>query len=191
LLRRLRFDLWYLFHPPWDSGVSPPELHDFMDTHPPGRAIDLGCGTGTNVLALAKRGWHVTGIDFSPRAIRIAKRKLRAAGMAATLQVEDVALMRQVAGPYDLALDIGCFHGLTDKQIYVRQLVNILAPEGKWLMYGIFKAPPYGPGPGLIQADLDLIRSQGFHLLTRWDGVDRGSRPSGWFLFARASAVEE
>ncbi len=72
MLRRLEFDLWYLFRPPWDSGISPPELFEFMAGHAPGRAIDLGCGTGTNVVTLATHGWQVIGLDFSPRAVRIA-----------------------------------------------------------------------------------------------------------------------
>jgi len=99
--------------------------------------------------------------------------------------------MNRIPGPYDLALDIGCFHGLTDKGAYVRQLTRILAPEGKWLMYGFLKVPPHGRGLGLTQADLDLILSQGLHLLSRRDGVDGRRRPSAWFLFAPVSAVAE
>ena len=85
MLRRLEFDLWYLFRPPWDSGVSPPELFEFMAAHPAGRAIDLGCGTGTNVVTLAEHGWQVTGLDYSPRAIRIASARFGAAGVSGRL----------------------------------------------------------------------------------------------------------
>lgn len=31
----------------------------------PGRALDLACGTGTNAIWLAERGWHVTAVDWS------------------------------------------------------------------------------------------------------------------------------
>jgi hypothetical protein len=41
-VRRLNFNLLYLFNPPWDSGISPPELLDFLQDHKPGRALDLG-----------------------------------------------------------------------------------------------------------------------------------------------------
>jgi len=67
LLRRINFNLWYFRRPPWDRGISPPELFDFISKHPAGRAIDLGCGTATNVITLAQNGWQVTGIDFAPR----------------------------------------------------------------------------------------------------------------------------
>lgn len=38
----------------------------------PGRALDLGCGTGTNAMMLARHGWSVLGIDWSARAIELA-----------------------------------------------------------------------------------------------------------------------
>ena len=114
MLRRLEFDLWYLFHPPWDSGVSPPELFEFMAEHPAGRAIDLGCGTGTNVITLAEHGWQVTGLDYSPRAIRIAARKVRRAGAGSATSLRCVMSLGcpGIDGPFDLALDLGCFHGV-------------------------------------------------------------------------------
>jgi 2-polyprenyl-3-methyl-5-hydroxy-6-metoxy-1,4-benzoquinol methylase len=84
------FNLWYFKKPPWDTGVSPPELIGFIATHPPGRALDLGCGTGTNVITLAQHGWQVTGVDFARKAIVMGKRKVRQAGVNADLRVGDV-----------------------------------------------------------------------------------------------------
>ncbi|HZD55845.1 MAG TPA: class I SAM-dependent methyltransferase, partial [Anaerolineales bacterium] len=69
ILRRIFFNLWYYREPPWDTGISPPELLAFIESHPAGQALDLGCGTGTNVITLARNGWQVTGVDFAPRAI--------------------------------------------------------------------------------------------------------------------------
>ncbi|GAB4422491.1 MAG: hypothetical protein Kow002_11880 [Anaerolineales bacterium] len=184
-LRKLIFSLWYYFNPPWDSGVSPPELLEFLKTQPPGRAIDLGCGTGTNVVTLAEAGWSVTGIDFAPRAIRIAKRKVRQAGLQADLRVGDVTNLKGINGPFDFALDLGCFHGLGEKKApYLRELDRILAPGGFWLMYGFFKSAASDPGPGLAEADLEMIQSR-FKLLSRQDGVDKVGRTSAYFLFEK------
>ena len=48
MMRKLFFEWRYLVgRAPWDTGVSPPELLSFIDTHTAGRAIDLGCGTGS------------------------------------------------------------------------------------------------------------------------------------------------
>jgi len=173
----------YFRRPPWDSGISPPELLEFITKHPAGRAIDIGCGTGTNVLTLAQNGWQVTGIDFAPRAIQIAKRKTK--NVKVDLQVNDATTLKGINGPFDLALDLGCFHGIEKKADYLTQLDRVLAPGGFWLMYGFFKSDPHLSGPGLAAPDLDLIQARGFHLLTRKDGWDKRERPSAYFLFEK------
>ncbi|MBI3738257.1 MAG: class I SAM-dependent methyltransferase [Chloroflexi bacterium] len=183
MLRRLHFNFMYFGRPPWDSGISPPELLEFITKHPAGRAIDIGCGTGTNVLTLAQNGWQVTGIDFAPRAIQIAKRKTK--NVKINLEVNDATTLKGINGPFDLALDLGCFHGIEKKADYLTQLDRVLAPGGFWLMYGFFKSDPHLSGPGLAAPDLDLIQARGFRLLTRKDGWDKRERPSAWFLFEK------
>ena len=183
LLRRINFNFWYFIRPPWDSGISPPELFDFISKHPAGRAIDLGCGTGTNVITLAQNGWQVTGIDFAPRAIQIAKRKINKANIQADLRVGDVTKLDGVDGSFNLALDMGCFHGIERRVDYLTQLKRVLAPDGHWLMYGIFKTPQFRTG--LVASDIELIQAQGFCLLGRKDGMDKRERSSAWFLFQK------
>ena len=184
-LRRLSFSLWYYRHPPWESGQVPPEVEDFIRAHPCGWAMDLGCGTGTSSLALAKAGWTVTGIDFAPRAIALARNKARSAGVTVDFQVGDVTRLGDTRGPFDLVLDIGCFHGLSQghKRIYLDHLENLLAVNGSWLLYGFFK-PEEGLGPGLTGREPEEI-TQRMPLVWRKNGVDRNARPSAWFLFQK------
>jgi len=184
MLRRLIFNYWYLRKPPWDSGISPPELLEFIQTHPAGKAIDLGCGTGTNIITLAQAGWQVTGVDFAARAINIAKRKLKKENIQADLHVGDVTKLDNISDQFDLALDIGCFHSLTQTGMrdYLNQLDRILTPNGFWLMYGFFKPGSLQSGPGLVEADIDILSSR-FTLISRQNGFDKRDRPSAWFLF--------
>ncbi len=184
-LHRLRFWWMYLRRPPWDSGVTPPELYDFIATHPAGRAIDLGCGTGTNVLTLAQHGWQVTGVDFVPRAISLARHKTKNVKNKIDLRVGDVTDLHDITGPFDLALDIGCFHGLENKSKYLDELNRLLAPGGHWLLYGFVRPASQPSGRGLDAATLDLIQARGFSLLSRTDGFERGDRSSAWFLFQK------
>jgi SAM-dependent methyltransferase len=191
-LRRLQFNLRYFSTPPWDSGITPPEVFEFIQTHPAGRAIDIGCGTGTNVITLAKTGWQVTGFDFAPRAIQIAKRKIKKANVQASLFTGDATRMKNITGQFDLALDIGCFHGLENKADYLTQLDRILAPNGFWLMYGFLAqtSPSTSSGqaptaPGIADSDLSRISAQALTLLSRRNGVDQGNRPSAWFLYQK------
>lgn len=183
--RRLAFNFWYFGKPPWDTGISPPELLDFLANHPAGRAIDIGCGTGTNAITLEQHGWQVTGVDFAARAIQIARSKIKRMGLNANLVVDDATQLKKISGLFDLALDIGCFHGLENKAAYLLQLDRILNKGGYWLMYGFFKADGGQSGPGMLTSDLDLIGSRGYQLVSRKDGWDKRGRPSAWFLYTR------
>ena len=190
LFRRLAFQYWYFRQPPWDTGVSPPELFEFIQTHNPGRAIDIGCGTGTNVITLANAGWNVTGVDFAPQAIKMAKQKLNRAGVQAKLLIRDATKLQGINGPFDLALDLGCFHGIpqTGKTHYLKQLDRILAPNGFWLMYGFLKSGPLQTGSGLLEADIERISSQ-LSLVSRRDGFDNRDKPSAWFLYQKRHSL--
>lgn len=57
------------------------------DDLPPGRALDLGCGAGGNALALAERGWRVTGVDLAPRAIASTRASACARGLDDRVEV--------------------------------------------------------------------------------------------------------
>jgi cyclopropane fatty-acyl-phospholipid synthase-like methyltransferase len=190
LFRRILFQYMYFHRPPWDTGISPPELLEFIQTHKPGRAIDIGCGTGTNLITLANAGWKVTGVDFAPRAIKFARQKLRQAGVQANLLIQDVTNLQGVTGPFDLALDLGCFHGISQegKQKYLEGLDRILAPNGFWLMYGFLKSDPHQTRSGLLESEISLISSR-LTLLSRRDGLDNGAKPSAWFLYQKQTPL--
>jgi methylase of polypeptide subunit release factors len=74
------WDRQYRSLPVWDTGQPSGELRRVLDRFGigPGRALELGCGTGMNAVYLALRGFAVTAIDLSPRAIRAARRRARA-----------------------------------------------------------------------------------------------------------------
>src|SRR5512139_1990657 len=70
--------------PPWDSGITPPELVALVegaDAPPAGRALELGCGTGTNATYLARHGWEVVAVDLIDRAVQQAREKAATAGL--------------------------------------------------------------------------------------------------------------
>ncbi len=158
--------------------------------HPAGRAIDIGCGTGTNVITLAKTGWQVTGFDFAARAIQIAKHKANKANVQANLFTDDATRMKNVTGQFDFALDLGCFHSLENKADYLTQLDRILAPNGFWLMYGFLNPGTQPTALGLADSDLSMISAQGLTLLTRRNGFDKRERPSAWFFTRKSNDVK-
>jgi cyclopropane fatty-acyl-phospholipid synthase-like methyltransferase len=184
----MTFDLWYLRRPPWDSGIVPPEVEEFIRTNPPGHALDLGCGTGTSSLGLAQAGWKVTGVDFSRRAISIATRKARTVDLQVEFLAADVTRLPQSLFDfqYELVLDIGCFHSLSisGRACYLNQLEHLLIPEGTWLIYGFF-TPEESPVHGIIPDNPEGIPLK---LTKRQDGMEKTSRPSAWLWYQKESS---
>ena len=178
------FNRWYLKKSrPWDTGISPPELLRHIATHPPGRALDLGCGTGTNVLTLAQHGWRATGVDFALKAILEARHKAARAHVQADFFLADVTRLDGIAGPFDLVLDIGCFHGLPDagKDAYAVRMQHLLSSSGIFLLYVHWKADAT-LRTGI--REYDLQRFQFLSLVRREDGIDTTrNRPSSWLTF--------
>ena len=127
------------------------------------------------------------GVDFAPRAIQLAKQKLKSNDIQADLLVGDITDLKEIVGPYEFALDIGCFHSIQKdgKAKYLKQLDRILAPNGFWLMYGFCTSDALPVRTGLDNADISLISSQ-LTPVSRLDGFDdKRSRASAWFLFQK------
>lgn len=148
---RLRFQWRYLRgNAPWDTNITPPEVEEFIDYVEPGRALDMGCGTGTNAITLARHGWRVTGVDFAPAAIRAARAKSAGSGLAVEFFNANVTELSMLDGPYDYVLDIGCFLSLThkDRIKYITELIRLLQPGGCYMLYAwlprIWKGQPVG-----------------------------------------------
>ena len=142
--KRLTFWLAYLSgRTPWDTNVTPPELIRTIEgpeALPPGRALDLGCGTGTNVIYLARHGWEAVGVDFVGKAIQQAKKKALGASTMANFFTGDVTRLgtiKGLAGKFDLVLDIGCFHTLSpdQRERYADSLAHYLRPAATVLIY--------------------------------------------------------
>ena len=171
---------------PWDSGISPPELHDFIKTHPAGRAIDLGCGTGTNTITLAQHGWQVSGVDFASSAIKIAHRKAKDAKVEADLYVDDVTKLHKIHGKFNLALDIGCFHSLGDKkENYLNRLDEILESKGYWLLYAHLLSKDHpDSNHGLSNSEFEMTATR-FNLISRRDSLGKMGRKATWSLFQK------
>ena len=181
--RRLFFNLSYLLRPRWDTGIPAPEIVRFIQDKPPGYAIDIGCGTGTNLLYLAQHKWAITGIDFVPLAIQKAHKKLKE--YPARLLVADVSRLYDLdlAGPYDLAIDMGCFHSLSqdDQYQYVRGLEKWLARDAVFMVYA-FQPSPTDQRTGLSREEMAGYFKNNFNLVNYEQGQ---GRPSAWYYFQR------
>ena len=186
MMRKFFFNIAYLQKPVWDTGISPPELLEFIHTHDPGRALDLGCGTGTNAITLAKSGWEVVGIDFVRRAINLAKKNAEQFEVEVDFRVENVTHLESVTGKFDLVLDMGCFHSLppSTRQAYILKIDQLLADSGTFLIYLFIKSGSDVSGNGASEADIHFI-TQKLQVVNRIDGTERGVRSSAWLTLQK------
>ncbi len=190
----LFWDFMYLFKKtPWDTGITPPEIANAIESGkvPIGRALDLGCGTGTNAIYLAQHGFTVTGIDISRRAISLAKRKARSAQLTDRVVFErgDVALLRRwaAANSIDFAYDIGCFHNLDReaRQRYATALSVVLKPGAHYMLYAF---EPQADRAGVGLDDIAALFDAAFRLDGMRRGSDRGQRGSAWYTLIKRTA---
>ena len=189
----LFWELMYLFKKtPWDTGITPPEIVAMVDSGKVhiGRALDLGCGTGTNAIYLAQHGFEVTGVDISGRAIALAKRKVRSAQLTDRVRLErgDVTLMRRWATGHsiDFAYDIGCFHNLESeaRRRYVTALTAVLKPGAVYMVYAF---EPSTDRRGVDMGEIATLFDREYKVEGLRRGTDQNRRGSAWYTFMKRS----
>jgi SAM-dependent methyltransferase len=183
---------------PWDTASPDPHLVEFVRRHrlASGRALEVGCGTGTNCLWLAEQGFEVLGIDISPTAIEQAESK--ATGVVPVgFACLDFLKQEVPGGPFDLVFDRGCFHvfdDAVDRALFSERVARAVAPDGVWVsIIGSTEGPARDHGPprrtardlaNAIEPVLDLVelRATEFH-------ANITSPARAWFCVARPRQV--
>lgn len=120
------------------SGKPNPRLVEHVADLTPGRALDVACGEGADVVWLAAQGWHATGVDVSPVALAKAGAHAAEAGVKDRVELVQVDLIAGEALPGDQDLvSVQFFHppaGLFD-EVHAR-LGAAVAPGGHLLVVG-------------------------------------------------------
>jgi SAM-dependent methyltransferase len=186
------YDLMYRWWAPWDAVGVRDDLRRLLDrgevspaTHP--RAIDLGCGTGANVVELAERGFDAVGVDFSRVALDQARERAARAG------VTDPALPELVGGPFDLLTDFGTLDDLDPAgrralADHVAHLARADAVLLFWCFYGARDELPWisfvGPSrvtPGIEPGEEGALFGEAFDI----EPFSRERRHVACFLMRR------
>ncbi|QES50237.1 SAM-dependent methyltransferase [Streptomyces venezuelae] len=113
----------------------------------PGRALDLGCGEGADVVWLARQGWQVTGTDISGVALGRAAEHVAEAGVADRVDLRQHDLgVSFPAGEFDLVS--ACFlhtPGEMPRELILRRAAAAVAPGGTLLVAGHAGPPSWDP----------------------------------------------
>jgi SAM-dependent methyltransferase len=115
------------------SGVHV-SLESRLEPLVPGAALDLACGAGANAIWLARRGWHVTAVDFSPTAIGLARELAASDGVEVDWIVAD--LLAYEPRPRSFALVLLSFLQLPadERELVLGRAVAAVAPGGTFLL---------------------------------------------------------
>ena len=146
---------------PWDTGVPDPHLVELAESGAlgSGRALEIGCGTGTNASFLADQGFEVVGIDLSEIAIERARER---PGTACTFEVLDFLTDDPPGGEFDLVFDRGCLHVFdeaADRARFAGRVAALLAERGRWVsIVGSTEGPERDHGPPRRSA-FDLVEA--------------------------------
>src|SRR5262245_1000151 len=97
---------------PWDTGRPSTMLMQVVaeEKIAPCRAIDLGCGTGTNAVWLAQQRFSVAGVDLSPLAIDEARERAADAGVRVDFLAADVLKLEDFRPEFRFFFDRGLYH---------------------------------------------------------------------------------
>ena len=123
---------------PWDTGEPEPLLVEFVTSGgvTPGRALEIGAGTGTNAIWMAKRGFDALGVDVSPLAVEKAQAKMGQRKLCCRFAAWDILAAPPPDGPFQFVFDRGCFHVFDEageREKFAAHVAAVLAPSGLWL----------------------------------------------------------
>lgn len=177
------YDLMYRFWAPWDATGVRSDLVALLDSgrvdperFP--RSIDLGCGTGANVVYLAERGFDATGVDFSPVALEKARARAESAGVECRFVEADLTGDVSDLATFDLLTDFGTLDDLQGeaRSAMARSFTALARPGAQLLMYCFYGA----------REDLPWINFGGPSRI--YPGLEPGEVEE---LFAEAWEIEE
>jgi methyl halide transferase len=178
---------------PWDSGQPDAELLRVLDSGQlSGKTLlEIGCGTGTNAVELARRGFDVVAIDSVAQAVEAARKKAAAANVKIDFRTGD-ALSADLGGPYDVIFDRGVYHYLrrVDLKNYQALLQRVTRPGSIYfsLAGNAKEQTEYGP-PRVHEHEIrveleglfEIIELRETHFITDKDDF----RPLAWAILMR------
>ncbi|MDJ0988718.1 MAG: class I SAM-dependent methyltransferase [Desulfobacterales bacterium] len=162
---------------PFNAGLRHMGLKLAMP-RPDQRVLEVGCGTGTNLLHYQQAGSEVFGIDLSPRMLAQAHRKL---GSRARLHQGDAARLPYPDAVFDLAVAMLTLHEMprSKRSVVMEEMARVVKAEGQLLLVDFHPGPLQFPrGYGIKPFILMIERLAGReHFRNYCDFITRGGLP--------------
>lgn len=109
----------------------PPEKRKGM------RILEVGCGSGGNLWAIAREGFDAYGIDLSSEGIDLCRQMMKGWGCSATLRAGDMTDLPYESGFFDVVVDVFSSNCLPEIEFtrYLAGVARVLRPGGKYFSY--------------------------------------------------------
>lgn len=180
---------------PWDHDMPDANLVDMVDHRPipKCRALDIGCGTGSDAIWLALQHFAVTGCDISQTAVEISREKALGAKVDCTFLVADFMESSIPESPFGFVFDRGCFHSVgadEERRLFAENVHSCLEDGGFWLtLAGNADEPERETGPPQLTAN-ELIAAvepcfEIVSLAAGHFGSDQQDPPRAWICLLR------
>lgn len=146
---------------PWNLEGPPAPLAALVESRwvLPCDTVDLGCGAGNHAVWLATKGFRVTGVDISPRALELAERLAAESGIACRFVESDLTKEDEALDDYfDFAYDWEVLHHIfpVDRGRYVSNVHRMLRPAARYLSicFSEEDAPGFGGEGKYVETSL-------------------------------------
>ena len=180
---------------PWDIGRPDFNLIDLVTRRPiPAcKALEIGCGAGSNAVWLAQQNFEVTATDVSELAIQKAGDRASDAGVDCTFLVADFLNDKVPGVPFGFVFDRGCFHSFDSHEERKQLAENVdwhLENDGLWLsLIGSTDGPPREVGPPQRSARDIVIAVEPYFEILSLDSshfdADSSEPPRNWVCLMR------
>ena len=107
------------------------------------RVLEIGCGTGTDLLQFARGGAQVTGLDLTPRSIEIARSRFAVYGCAGEFAIGDAENLAFPDESFDLVYSFGVLHHAPDTERAINEAHRVLRRGGRAIVMLYHRASLY------------------------------------------------
>jgi SAM-dependent methyltransferase len=112
-----------------------PLMISLLDIPPGRRILEIGCGVGASLPALARlaRPRRLVGVDIDAEAVRQARASAAASGLACEVWLADVRALPFADGAFDLVVDFGTCYHIARRAAALGEIARVLAPGGRFV----------------------------------------------------------
>lgn len=134
------------------------------------RVLEIGFGTGTDLLQFARGGAIVTGVDLTPRSIEIARRRFEVYGLTGEFAIGDAENLGFPDSNFDAVYSFGVLHHTPDTQHAVSEIHRVLKPGGIAIVMIYHRASLYYWGSIILKHGLlrgELLKGTAEEIMSR------------------------